>query len=215
MKIRPKITPPFNSERLLKSTLSNSMLSDANDFLWRVDIVKSNSDFFGISFISKIYVELLMAVESDLKSLIISLSLRKETPEDAYMVARNCGHDISKLYSEVEKRAKNRITLLKLKDKNELLEKATQIKVSNRYKLISLLKIKTDDPLDRLFGVGKYSSLLTYEYISDLEKIALKLHQISSKSSKRYLDMVAMNGRNIGKYERRVNQFKEKLGKKL
>jgi len=187
------------------------MWSDSNDFLWRIDIIKKNNSNTNFSWISKIYIDLLMAIESDLKSLIISLSKKQETPEEAYTIARNRGHSIVQLFEEVEQRAKNRIKLLEEKDKNEIINRASKIKVSNRYKLISFLNIRSELGIDRDIGLGKYSSLLTYQYLEKIEVIALKLHSIAKKSNEKYTPDIAMSGGNMEKYFDRIEEFKNNV----
>jgi hypothetical protein len=207
--------PKFNADRFIKSTIANTMVLDAHDFIWRVGCIKKHMEYSGYSFFSKIYVDLLMAIESDLKCLIIALSKNDEKPEDAYKVARSKSHHINKLCKEVEIRAKNRLKLLDLKDRNEIIDKSTQIKVSNRYHLFSLIQIRDEDPMDRNFGYGKYSSLLSFEYISELERIAIDLHKITLAAMSRFTVAVSMSGQNMNKYSDRLKRFKSELGNKL
>ena len=207
--------PKFNADRFIKSTIAGSMKQDAQDFIWRVDCIKQNMEYGGYSFFSKIYVDLLMAIESDLKCLIISLSKRDEKPEDAYIAARSKSHNISKLYAEVETRAKNRLKLLNSKDKEEIIYASTYIRVSNRYHLFSLLQIREEDPINRDFGYGEYSSLLSLEYINELERITFSLHEVTLSAMDRFLVPVMMSGCNISNYGDRLKEFKLKMDKKL
>jgi hypothetical protein len=209
------IFPKFNEERQLKSTLTGSMWSDANDFLWRVDILNKNSDFSGFTWWSKIYVDLLMSVESDLKAIIMSLSKEDETPEIAYKVLRSKGHSIENLYNEVERRSKNRLKLLSHKDKEEMLKISNRLTVSNRYKLITFLKIRSERGHGKEFQYGHFSFLLNYKAMKSFEKIALKLHEISRISMERNTDINAMNGNYIGDYYKRIKEFEKNMGTKL
>lgn len=215
MKTTESILPEFNAERFLKSTICNGMFKDANEFLSRVDCIINNSEDSSYSFLSKIYVDLLMAIESDLKCLIVSLSKDEERPEIAYLTARGKSHKIVDLYNEIENRAENKLNLLTEKDKLELLEKATLIKVSNRYTLFTILHIKTENGIDRDYGIGEYSSLLSFEYIEKLKRIALNLHQISNEAIKTYTDRIFMKGANYKILEGRISEFKEEIGRKL
>lgn len=215
MKSIENIFSKFDADIFLKSTICGSMFRDSHDFLWRVNCILNNMEHSGYSFISKIYVDLLMAIESDLKNLIIALSKQNESPEDAYKVARNKSHNIIKLYYEVELRAKNRLKLLNNNDKKELLNKATIIKVSNRYHLFSLLQIRDENPADRDFGLGEYSSLLSLEYVYELRKIAFKLHEIVIIAQSRFTVTVAMSGNDMTEYSNRMKEFKSNMGRKL
>ena len=113
----------FNSNTFLKRTICDSMYIDANQFLWRVHHLIRLDDFTDRNWYSKIYVDLIMAIETDLKAIIVGLSKDSETPEQAYNSARQKGHNIKKLYDEVEDRAKNRLKLLNKKDKKLLFNK--------------------------------------------------------------------------------------------
>ena len=148
-----------------------------------------------------------MAIESDLKCIIISLSIKEETPEEAYNIARKCSHKIDCLYEEVKKRALNKVKLLNKKDETELLERAIKIKVDNRYRLITLMKLRKDGKFNIDWGLGEYSQLLDYDYILKLQKIAFNLHEISSKTSDKYLDRSGMRGNNLGKFDKRLEDF--------
>jgi hypothetical protein len=210
-----KLIPKFNSEKFLKSRLTSNMWLDSNDFLYRVKLMQYHRDHDGYSIVSKIYVDILMAIESDLKSLIISLSKNDETPENAYLVARNHSHRIENLYAEVELRARNRIKLLNQKDKDELLNNAINIKVSNRYQLITQLNIGTEDFIHTDFGIGKYSSLLQPDYLLKIENISRRLHWIANESSKRFMPKLIMTGDSIGIYHDRLKEFAQNLGRRL
>jgi len=188
---------------------------DSNDFHWRINTILQNQEFYNISFNSKIGVDILMAIESDLKSLIISLSKKDETPEEAYLTARKCGHNLKKLYDNVELRAKNRLKLLTSNEKKQIIGKFDKLRVSNRYKIISLLKIRNEDPWSKIFGFGEFSSILDIDNIEKTEKIALKLHQIARISIERNSDPLSMNGKNLHKYHDRIFEFESNLRGKL
>jgi hypothetical protein len=69
--------------------------------------------------------------------------------------------------------------------------------------------------MDRDFGYGKYSSLLSFEYISELERIAIDLHKITLVAMSRFTVTVSMSGQNMNKYSDRLKRFKSELGNKL
>jgi hypothetical protein len=183
------------------------MWTDANDFLHRSQIILENLEFSSFAYLSKIYIDILMAIESDLKCIIIALSEKSETPELAYTVARKCSHKIDLLYKEAKKRAFRRAKLLKRIDESELLENAIKIKVDNRYRLMTLMKLRKDGKFNIDWGLGEYSQLLDYSYIIKLQKIALDLHDLADKISDKYLDKCAMKGTNLGKFDKRLEEF--------
>lgn len=209
------LVPPFNANRQLKRTIASSMYIDANDFLTRVRYLRSDQDLISFSYDSKILVDLLMAAESDLKSIIVSLSRKNESPEDAYLVARNAGHNISRLYSVVESRAFRRLKLLSEKDKKMLLLFYSSFRVSNRYKIITLLKLKKEDPVFRQLRLGEISKLLTEKSIQELHGVVFRLHVLANSALKRYTDYPAMIGTNVKKLHHRMEQFEVTLGRRL
>lgn len=198
---------PFNADRQLKSSISSTMWTDANDFLHRSNIILENLEFSSYAYLSKIYIDILMAIESDLKSIIISLSNKSETPEEAYIIARNHNHRIDYLYKEVKKRAYRKVKLLDKKDEDELLNNAIKIRVDNRYRLITLMQLRKDGKFNIDWGLGEYSQLLEYDYIIKLRKIAFQLHNISSETSDKYLDRSGMIGTHLGKFDKRFEEF--------
>jgi hypothetical protein len=201
------LIPPFNSDRQVKSAIAVTMWTDSNDFLLRSNIILQNLEFSSFAYLSKIYIDILMAIESDLKCIIISLSNKSETPEEAYGIARKCNHRIDKLYNEVRKRAFRKVKLLNQRDEDELLKNAIKIRVENRYRLVTLMKLRKDGKFNIDWGLGEYSQLLEYNYILKLQKIAFQLHQISQNASDKYLDRSGMLGTNLGKFDKRLEEF--------
>lgn len=201
-----KLFPPFNAERQVKSILSSTMHTDANDFLIRTNLLLKDLDYLSYAYLSKIYVDVLMSIESNLKALIIILSKKEETPEEAYSKARKHSHRINKLYEEVENRASKRLKLLSEKDKEELLNNAIKITVNNRYRLVTLTQIRKEG-VGRDWGFGEYSKLINYKYIRKLQKIAFEIHKITNKASERYLDRMGMKGINMKKFDKRFKEF--------
>ena len=201
-----KLIPPFNAERQLKATLATTMYTDANDFLLRTNILLKDIELLSYAYLSKIYVDILMSIESNLKTLIIILSKNDETPENVYKEARKHSHKIADLYNEVENRAFRRIKLLSEKNKNELLNNAIKITVNNRYRLVTLTQIRSEG-INTDWGLGEYSNLINYEYIRELQKTAFMIHEITNKASGKYLDRMGMKGTNIEKFDDRFQEF--------
>src|SRR5450759_1273553 len=90
--------PPFKPELYVKRTIAVSFWKDSNDLLWRGNIFRQQIGHDTLSTKAKTYVDIIMAVECSLKSMIISLSLKNETPENAYLTARSCSHHLDRLY---------------------------------------------------------------------------------------------------------------------
>ena len=158
---------PFNADRQLKYKLSTSFWADSNDFLWRAGLLLKDRPHDTNAYFAKIYVDLIMSAECALKSLIISLSLPTETPEDAYLTARRIGHHLDRLYAEVEQRAKRRVRLLSPADKNILL-KANTLGVNYRYDITTFFFLTQEDYIDRAFQRGLVSSVINFDVINEL-----------------------------------------------
>jgi hypothetical protein len=199
----------FNADTFLKRTICDSMSVDANQFLWRVHYLIRLNDFADRNWYSKIYVDLIMAVETDLKAIIVALSESSETPEEAYNSAREKKHNITKLYTEVEKRAKNRLKLLHKKDRELLLNKYCLLNVSNRYDLVTFYGIR-EDIKNKNFTDNSVKSILTYKSLIELEKITNRLHQITNKAVNKK-PMISMSGNNMENYFKRLDLFKTNI----
>jgi hypothetical protein len=206
---------PFNSDRHLKWQLSNSYLKDSNDFLWRIGLINENLPYTSSAFLAKMYVDLLMGAECALKSLIISLSKKLETPEQAYIVVRNDSHNLQKLYEEVERRAKRRIKLL-LKGDKSLLFKANSLGVGYRYDITTFLFLTQEDFVDRELNTGKVSSVINYEFIIDFYKMLFRLKAIANKSLEKYYRKDSgIPGKRLKSKWNRQNAFFKSMKNKL
>lgn len=203
---RISLVPAFNVDRQLKSDLANSMWGDSNDLLWRAKMSLSNPPSYSKAFLAKVFVDILMSVESTLKSLIISLSKKQETPEEAYLVARNCGHKILNLYQMVESRSYRRLKLLSNKD-FKILSKANALKVENRYKLITTLMLIQEDWQERELGTGEVSSILNFDFMDEFLRVTFKLHEISLHALKKFCDNRGVTGSNMVKLRARQTTF--------
>lgn len=199
----------YNENEYLKARISDGMHVDANQFLWRVYLLLRSSDFTDRNWFSKIYVDLMMAIESNLKSIAISLSPKSETPEQAYKKVRSKGHRIKELYQLVETLAKKRLKLLSPKVKNELLNRYSKLGVSNRYELITLYGI-WEDIENKNFGENSVKSILQESSLFRLEEIADKLHQISAKARKKN-PTIPITGRDALKQQKRVKKFRDSV----
>lgn len=195
----------------LKKSICDGMHRDANQFLWRVHHLLRNTEFNDRNWMSKIYVDLVMAVESDLKTIIVGLSKKSETPEDAYKTARKHGHNIEKLHKEVEKRAKHRLKLLSEKKRELLLNKFTTLHVSNRYELVTFYGIR-EDLKNKNFTDKSVKYLLTPDALIEFEKLANELHVIARKANKKK-PIIVLTGGQLKRYFNRLDKFKANIGR--
>jgi len=204
-----KFIPPFNADRQLKSFIAYSWSRDGMEHLKRVKVLHNELNNTSKSYISKIYVDVLLSIECNLKSLIVTMSKKHETPESAFKKARRKNHEIKKLYKEVKKRAKGRAKLLNKSMENQLLNRLLTIEIHNRYRIRTLKQIISDG-VPRYFGEGVYSNLMTIESLDDIWTIADELHNLTRKLNSKYLDDRFIKGKNNLKFEKRLkSSFKE------
>lgn len=206
---------PFDADGQLKYTLASHFWGDSNDFLWRVSILKDKRPHDSNAYFAKIYVDLLMSAECALKSLIVSLSQDNETPEQAYMKARQYGHDLQKLYDEVKLRAKRRVKLLNSREVKILL-KANTLKVNYRYGITTFLFLLQENTFDRAFRDGAVSSVVNYTFITAFYKVLHTLKDIAVKSNKKYYGKhMSMMGSDLERLEPRRERFFNNIKHKL
>lgn len=206
--------PPFNVDRQIKSFIGYSWKRDASEHLIRVNILCKELNNTSRSYISKIYVDILLSIECNLKSLIVTLSKKDESPEECFKQARKRNHRINELYQEVAKRAKGRVKILSKSFEKELLNNSIKIGISNRYRIRTLEQIISDG-IPRYFGEGVYSNLMTEEYLDVIRTIADELNTITRKINSKYLDNRYIKGKNNTLFEKRLKKFFQNCKYKL
>ncbi|GAB3842903.1 hypothetical protein [Hymenobacter jeollabukensis] len=205
----------FNANQALKRKIASSFAADANDFLWRVGLLKDNRPHDTTSFFAKLYVDLLMSAECALKSLVVSLSPASETPEDAYLKIRSLGHKLDKLYEEVEHRATRRLKLLTPKQR-ALLMQANNIVVGYRYDITTFFFLSRESRLDRAFQRGPVSSILNYEFITAFYTMLHDLRDLADAAErKRFGQLAPLTMSQLGKVNKREDDFFAAVGRRL
>lgn len=95
----------FDADMQVKAMIASCFIRDGADLL-EVFSMGWGSDRNNLSYRSKLFVNLRMAVECSLKGLVIVHSEETESPEDAYQAARRPGHSLAKLLATVQARSK-------------------------------------------------------------------------------------------------------------
>ena len=207
--------PPFSAEKYVKRTIAVSFWKDSNDLIWRSLIYRKYLEYDSLSTKAKTYVDLLMAIECALKSMIISLSIETESPEYAYLTARRCSHNLDKLCEEVRNRAKNRIRFIPRKDQ-EIITKANTLGVGHRYHIATLMLITQEDWGDRGLLTGEISSVINHEFINSLFAVASSINKLSSQTQDKYLGHYArINTVRWKEIDDRRSLFLKTLGKRF
>ncbi|MDR3711959.1 MAG: hypothetical protein P4L51_04025 [Puia sp.] len=204
--------PPYRPELYVKRTVAVSFWKDSNDLLWRATIFSRQIGHDTLSTKAKTYVDLIMAIECSLKSLIMSLSLKDETPESAYLVARRCSHNLDRLYQEVKIRAKNRVKLLD-RSAEEIIQKANNLGVGYRYDITAFMFLSQEDWFDRSRRSGWISSVINHDFIGKLHVVAHELNKLSGDTVKKYLGKYArVNTKRWEETDARHSMFLTTLG---
>lgn len=207
--------PPFKPELYVKRTIAVSFWKDCNDLLWRANIFRARIGHDTLSTKAKTYVDIIMAMECSLKSMIVSLSHETETPESAYLVARGCSHHLDRLYNEVKSRAKNRVKLLPNKDVATII-KGNSLGVGYRYDVTGFMFLSQEAWTDRTARTGVVSSILNHDFINQLNTVAHNLNRISGDTSNRYLGQYAkINTRRWHEIDDRHKLFMTNLGRRF
>lgn len=207
--------PPFKPELYVKRKIAGSYWNDSNDLLWRGNIFRKQIAHDSLSTKAKIYVDIIMAIECSLKSMIISLSLKDETPENAYLSARSSSHHLGKLYEEVKIRAKNRVKLLS-RSQEAIIIKANTLGVGYRYDITAFMFLSQEDWAVRGIKRGLVSSVLNHDFIDELNVVAHQLNKLSGSTLDKYLGWYAtINTRKWQEIDDRQTQFLTNLGRKF
>jgi hypothetical protein len=201
----PKTHKP---KRAVKSLVSRNFYTDGNLFIERFDQALTSEYIEHRNFRAKTIVDLAMSIECSLKSLIFSLSKDNETPKVAYKIAINKGgHNLTKLYDEVKKRAKHRFKLPK--KNNEVFDKLTKLKVVSRYSFeIWSLRFH---PSTGAFFLGNDLITKTVDnsvWAAKVRNEAVILNNLAAKCHSKFLQKHAiLSGKKFAAYEEELAKF--------
>jgi hypothetical protein len=98
------LVAPLDADMQVKAMVASCYTRDGADLL-EVFWMGWKSDRNNLSYRSKLFINLRMAIECYLKALVVSYSDKAETPEDAYKAARKGSHKLADLLAEVQTRS--------------------------------------------------------------------------------------------------------------
>jgi len=196
----------FNTTKSIKGLFANRFLTDGNLFITTYDLVSKTEYFQNKNYRAKIIVELMMSIETSLKSLILSLSKDDETVINAYKKAKGCSHDINKLYHEVKCRSKNRIKIL---DKPKIFVDIKNLKVSSRYSIeLFLIEYDNKNKEDKLIN----KTINNSKWVLELRNYAVQFNNLASRSYSRFMQKhTILNGKDFSERNKELTSFIEKL----
>ena len=202
-----ELIPPFNADRQLKTHLASAFLTDANDFLWRIDRIIEGADQTNRSYHAKILVDMIMCAECALKSTIISLSEKNESPEDAFKACRKHGHNLEHLFNEAKDRSSRRMKFTDVKDL-ALLKEANKLGVESRYSNPLKFTLMNSDVMQRMLGDDIVNRVVNPEWIEGFRKVLTRLFLLADAAYKKYRSQDnATLGTNLEKRETRFKTF--------
>jgi hypothetical protein len=164
----------------VKNVLSSQFARDAYDWI-ELYFLSLPKDYQSISLMSKRFMNLRMALECLLKSMLIELSDKNETAKNAYSVCKNCGHNLEKLANECKQRSHskfricNKTGLIRLRQMNHF-------HIGLRYDIDLKEQYRKEDIPSRFTATGKITGVLQND---DFHKELLKDLSFMFKQNRR------------------------------
>jgi len=153
-----KLTGPFHLETQVKAQIARNYLRDASEWLFIHKKIQEIDEYIAMSFEAKKFINLRFSMECSLKSLIMSLSKRKERAEEAYNIARKFSHNLMKLFEECKKRAEGKYKICSKSFIPEI-DKIEKLGIEIRYDLDFKIAYKKQS-FRELFVNGPISSVI-------------------------------------------------------
>ncbi|GIB60897.1 hypothetical protein VCSRO140_3465 [Vibrio cholerae] len=199
------------TQRAVKYLVASNFYSDGNLFIERFDHLKNTDSMENRSFRAKAVVDLAMSLECSLKCLVISLSADQESPEDAYLKARNLGHKLQKLYNEVKSREQSDIVIPPLD--SAVFTSLNKLGVGSRYGYEVWLLRFNSEAKDIFLGNDLISSTVEDpEWVHTLRNYAVLLNNLADQCCSHYLSKHAvLSGDYFKEYERELSAFLAKV----
>ncbi len=177
-------TTRFDLEDELRLDIGERFKDDAYELLHRVGLVWPDDAMFRQRFRSKVFVDIVMAIECTLKAAII---FSANVPvEDAYMLARGKGHGLLSLFEEAQDHslAFNSIT----DDERDMLQQAQKLGVSMRYSLDLFTLLFDESFREWMMDDGDISGTISSERLASaiLGTRAKAITEHLRNSTKRY-----------------------------
>lgn len=148
----------YNYDVQVRGMVARCFMADGDDFL-ELFLAGWESRLNRLSFRSKLFVNLRMAIECYLKCLVMVLAESGEKPEDAYKTARKASHSLLNLLTEVQRRSKSKKNYVRTTS-NALLGRVDNMKVSLRYGVDVFGAYSKEPPNEQFFDSGPTSATL-------------------------------------------------------
>lgn len=203
---------PFDPDSQVKAMVAGCYLRDGSDLLEMFSMGwKSHRN--NLSYRSKLFVNLRMAIECYLKALVIIYSDKAESPEDAYKAARKASHRLGSLLSEVQTRSKwTKMYFRKACD--SLISQVDGMKVSLRYEVDMVAEFSKETFEDHFFNSGPMSGTIgSNKWILSLYEQAVYISKKGGKAFQHKLDdQTGHLGSDSENRDKRIKKFLSNVG---
>lgn len=202
-----KTSGRFFPEWQTKSLIAHAFLRDADDLLEMSECAwESARD--NRSYRSKIFMNLRMAYECVLKSLIVAYSKQNESPEDAYDKARKAAHKLATLLAEAKNRSGKRRSLFS-KSSDARIRLIDTMKVGLRYEIDLVAAFGSESVEQDILQSGPMSSTIgsgdwMIATMTDVGSVIERARKVLRKRFKRHS---GVTGTNASKRWARFNAF--------
>lgn len=149
---------PFDADMQVKAMVAGCYIRDGSDLL-EVFRMGWESDRNNLSYRSKLFINLRMAIECHLKGLVITHSEKAETPEVAYKTARKASHKLASLLVEVQTRSKWTKKYFR-KASDALVAQVDGMKVGLRYEVDMAAEFSKETFEEQFFESGPMSGTI-------------------------------------------------------
>ncbi len=196
-----------------KHTLFGHYIRDASDWCTLYN-ASQQCDRITLSIQTKRFMHLMMALECILKAILIALSKRDESAEDAYKSARKCNHNLEELVNQCKSRSGTRYRIC-TKPMIERLIIIDKLGIGIRYDVDMKTALKKQSFEERLTGDGPVSGVVDSEDFHELVKqdvfYLIRLsRRISKKRLSKHSGGLVLNMAKVEDYIRKIMAKRKK-----
>lgn len=149
---------PFDAAMQVKAEVASCYIRDGSDLL-ELFWMGWKSDRNNFSYRSKLFINLRMVIECYLKGLVIVLSEKTETPEDAFKMAKKASHSLASLLEAVQTRSKWTKRYFR-KASDALIAQVDSMKVGLRYEVDMVAEFSKETFEEQLLNSGSMSGTI-------------------------------------------------------
>jgi hypothetical protein len=204
---KPFYVNRFHLEFQVKHTVSSHFTGDAYDWI-ELYFISRPRDYRTLSIVSKRIMNLRMAQECILKSMLIALSKKNETAEEAYKSCKGCGHNLERLVIQCKQRSQNRFRIC-TKPGFVRIQKMTQFHIGLRYDIDLKDEYRKKDFGSRATLTGGVSGILSDDdfHKNILKDLSYMLRQNRRICQRRFLKHRCLRMSKYGEIIKYINKL--------